>query len=400
MTVKQNLVRITQRVRSEKYGQAAYFIALIVFLTALFFKSTLFIPGWTNYSFLYRIIEIDAFLVAYKVFIVDDHKLNFKVFTFLFLIALLYVQRFSRNFDIFYYSLFVIGGYKIDYRKILKIFLRVNIPLTLLTIIATLLKIIPNQLQGRIGEPGMIRYSMGFLSPTDFAARVFYLILCYLILHKMKISISAYLVCGGATYLMFCLTNARLDTLLLFLLLLTSCLFPYIQSLIVKMGHVGWYVCSCVYIAVNVFLAYFYSASNPLLARIDGLLSGRLRYGQIALHEHGITLFGQMIKEHGNGGIQHGNFEYFFVDSSFIRMFVILGLASSMLFFVVLFLLFLKFEKNMAYVLVVYVLFVLLSSAFDQHLLDPSYNVMFLALFANLKHEKIRDDSKKIFCSQ
>ena len=59
MTVKQNLVRITQRVRSEKYGQEAYFIALIVFLTALFFKSTLFIPGWTNYSFLYRIIEIE-----------------------------------------------------------------------------------------------------------------------------------------------------------------------------------------------------------------------------------------------------------------------------------------------------------------------------------------------------
>lgn len=65
---------------------------------------------------------------------------------------------------------------------------------------------------------------MGFF-PIDFAARVFYLVLCYVVLRKMKLKLEDYIAFIGTTWLIYSLTDVRLDTLLSILLMLTAILF-------------------------------------------------------------------------------------------------------------------------------------------------------------------------------
>ncbi|GKS81008.1 hypothetical protein LPAF129_06930 [Ligilactobacillus pabuli] len=377
--------------RLKEWSKKFYFFALVLFLSALFFKSTLFIPEWFSYSIVYKVIQFATVLVLFRIFVLEQSTIYVKGLIFAFAGALFALGYASKNYDIFYYSLFIIGANNINYQKILKVFLQTNGVLILMTILAAGFRVIPNQLQGRIGHPEIIRYSMGFLTPTDFGARIFYFILAYFVYKEFKLRWQTYCCVLACTALLFYITNARLDTLLIIFLTLVAYFYPTIKKVCLHVDYLGYFGLGILYIGINLAIAYFYSPSNRVLTAIDRLLSGRLRYGYQALHEHGISIFGQFIQEHGNGslGQEAKTFKYFYVDSSFIRLIVMQGIVVFIMYLLVLMILFRKFTEQELFFMVVYILLVLLSSAIDQHLLDASYNVVLLALFADFKRKNL-----------
>ena len=70
-------------------------------------------------------------------------------------------------------GLFIIGARKIDYKKILKVYLAIEIPLTLITLMAARLGIIENLVYHR-GE--QVRMTFGFVYPTNFVSHLMFII--------------------------------------------------------------------------------------------------------------------------------------------------------------------------------------------------------------------------------
>lgn len=196
--------------------EKVYLIALIGLLIPLFLKSTLFVPQVLGYEILYRIIQLASLILLIKIFIIDRCDFRKKLCFAICIMGLFSLSIFAHDYDVFYYCLFALGISHVDFHKALLVFLNVNFWGIILTILAERLNFISNQIQFRTGEPGIIRYSLGFSSPTDFGARFFYLILGYLLLRKFSLKFYEYIIIVIATIGMYIITNARLDTALLF----------------------------------------------------------------------------------------------------------------------------------------------------------------------------------------
>ena len=64
-----------------------------------------------------------------------------------------------------------------------------------------------------------MRYALGVLYPTDYAAYVFYLILAYAFINYKRIGKRQYLLFTVIAVALYAVTNARLDTILILLII-------------------------------------------------------------------------------------------------------------------------------------------------------------------------------------
>lgn len=90
----------------------------------------------------------------------------------------------------------LVAIYGINYKKILKIYLCVSIPITIYTIIASQIGWVTNLIYHQ-GE--RVRESFGFIYPTDFAAHVSFIIMVWILLRQLKctyIEVGVMLLCN------------------------------------------------------------------------------------------------------------------------------------------------------------------------------------------------------------
>ena len=64
-----------------------------------------------------------------------------------------------------------------------------------------------------------------------------------------------------------------------------------------------------------------YTPGNPILERVNQLLTSRLKFGKQGLTQYGFSLFGQQVDMVGNGGTTVHLKDYFFVDCSYLYIF-------------------------------------------------------------------------------
>lgn len=366
------------------WTEKIYLVAFVCVLTAFFLKSTLFIPGRISYFFLYKLIQAASILAVIKSLFIEQKLTKEKICYLAGLTCLFGLSFLANNFDLFYYFLFALSASRVDFHKIVVVFFGVNFWGTLIVIFAEWINFIPNQVQFRPDQPGLIRYSMGFSSPTDFSARIFYIILSYMLLKKFSLKFYDYLGIMLSTLVMYVLTNARLDGLLIFLLLICTWVYPFVKVSINKVSHLFWYASSVIFICANILIAFFYDPANKILNRIDVILSRRLTFGHAALTRYKLGLVGKPIQEFGNGGLHPNPQNYFFIDSSYIRLLVMSGIIVFLIVLVLLYFIFFRIKLTQSTFFLIYVFFIILSSAFDQYFLDLSYNLLFFLLFADL----------------
>lgn len=110
----------------------------------------------------------------------------------------------------------------------------------------------------------------------------------------------------------------------------------------------------------------------------------RLEMGRTALSNYAVTLFGQPVPQKGNGGFSlPAGDEYFYIDSSYIRVLVMFGSVV----FIFSLLLYAVLSLRAAAAGNIYLLFVLVliavDSAIEQYFLNPGCNPFFLLIFTN-----------------
>ncbi|WP_271290115.1 hypothetical protein [Loigolactobacillus backii] len=232
--------------------------------------------------------------------------------------------------------LFILGAKGINFDQIIKTYLWIGIPEVLVIMLLAQYKVITNLIIYRsIDQGGAARQSFGFSSPTDFSAIVLFLFIAYCYLKRGKLKFIDYVVTLFISYFLLVFCDARLDVISLLLVCLAMLLYSSLRFLprqhwLARLFHWTWLTFP-ISAFLSVWLTLTYRKGSTFYAFLDNALSGRLHIGRQGYDKYGLSLFGQHIVEHGNGGniALKTNWQktaYFYLDSSFIRLLLIYGI--------------------------------------------------------------------------
>lgn len=383
-----NLQRFKRFGRVEISGEKIFLFCFSVTLIASFLANTTFTQYIVIKDF-NRINYLMMFVLALKIYILDDFNWK-QLFAVSGLLLLgIYSWRVTKINSVMILLTYILAAKNVNFNRIVRRYFKVNFILIALTSLYSVMGIIRNLSYSR---GGVERYAMGIIYPTDYASYIFYLILAFCFLHYKKLGKFHYLSFIFIAVVLYLITNARLDFVLILLIV------PVVM--IAKKGESENFGLSKIlasnYWSSIIILPYCYILLNiyfkpsvSIYHYLDKLLSGRLTYGSIAMHRYSIHLFGQKIVEHGWGGIKGSEMlknnpaKYFFIDSSFVRLLMIYGAVLFVLLIAVMMIISLRGELRENYLMPAILLMITLSSLIDQHLLELSFNPFLLALLAN-----------------
>ena len=131
---------------------------------------------WPEYLYSY-IQVIIGIAVIFRYMILKPKNIDSIILILIILAAFLISRDRSAIGSVLETGLLIIGAKEIDYKKILKVYLGVQIPLTIITLIAGQLGIIENLTYYR-GE--QVRMAFGFVYPTNFASHLMFMIAAWI----------------------------------------------------------------------------------------------------------------------------------------------------------------------------------------------------------------------------
>lgn len=367
----------------QRLAEKIYFLALGIYLIGSYITGTMF-----DYSdqVLLGFNLIAASLMLIKIVFFDYSEVKDIVLILLVLMLFYLTGRYAQDYQLYYYAYFIIASKNIEYKKIIKFFVMLISILLLVTIACSLFDIIPNVKIGRDNE-ATLRFALGTIYPTDLAARVFYLMLTLVTLKKFNLKIQEYIIFISLTAMTYFITDTKLDALLMVLVLVVAMIKKYIINLFNYIKPLYLNLLIAIFVFGNVVMPYIYTPTIGILQKIDHALSGRLYYGHVAFKDYNITVFGQYIFQNGWGGGRKVT-DYFFIDSSYLRMLMMLGLVMFIIMLGAILYLSKKFLENKQYSLLIMLGLVLLSSAIDQHFIELTFNTILLTLTANTDYFK------------
>ncbi|KRL02130.1 hypothetical protein [Liquorilactobacillus capillatus] len=396
IVAKRNKIRDYFNKKISNPAEKLYFIGFIVYALVNYLRGTMF-TQYLSSPVLYDFMKVSAIFVVIKILLFDSWELKDLTIFLLLGILIEFTCRVSYDYDIYYYGILILGAKGIKFSKILKTYLILIGAALILTIIASQVGLVYNITFGRHGTP-IVRYALGAVYPTDFAARVFYLMLFYTVFKKFKLSLPEYISLGAVTVAMYVLTDTRLDTVLMLLVILVAIFYKYVVRFISYVSAKIMNIMIVAFIMFNIVLAYLFVPSNPIFKIINKILSQRLVYGNMAFKRYNVPLLGQFVPQMGNGGLHHGPYDYFFIDSSFIRVLMMHGIWAFLFTMILIMFLSYKFISKKYFILEIALLLVILSSVIDQHMWEISFNIIFVGLFAQIsdKYKESETDLKVV----
>lgn len=293
--------------------------------------------------------------------------------------------------------LLVMGARNVDFRLIVKCYLYIVGSILLLAFIASELGIIQNIKY--VTEDGL-RQSFGVVYTTDFAAHLFYLVCAYLYVKAQSFRIIDFVPPVVATLVVYFFTKTMTDVIALIVLIVLFTLYIYrkkLQRLWLVRIVLRYAFLAMPIISVLIFqVSACYNDTDSFFVKANIFLSNRLSLGYDAIMAYGIKMLGQSpIYTNGWGGSRvsslsngAGNLTYFFIDSSYLNMLISYGILLTLT--VVLGTSVFLYQRSKAndYLLPIIFVAIAISSGFDQHLLEVTYNVFFLMFFAVLPNYK------------
>ncbi|WEV56577.1 beta-carotene 15,15'-monooxygenase [Ligilactobacillus acidipiscis] len=377
------------------FGENFYLVLFSLYTMSQFYIGTMFPYVFKTTTFPYNLWFLISMFALVKVFMCDEYDdwKTLALCTTVGFLMLISSQK-TYNWNFIYYYVMVIAARNVDYKKIVKVFLCITSICLIVTIIAAKLRFIPGIVNSRTGDPG-VRYALGTVFPTDLAARCFYLLLFYAILRRFKFTMPEYIASVAFTVLIYVITDTKLDTILMIFTILS--VFFY-EPLVKAFQFLGYKIVSLIGLAgvfAMIMLTYLYSPHNKFFILMDKVLTKRLSNGHRGFVDFNVELFGQPVPQHGNGGLHSPHFDYFFIDCSFIRMLLMNGLIVFIIVMATFCYLIKRFLDNKLYFLAIAVILIVLSSLIDHHMSEISFNIIFLATFANLGSLTKKKDEPK-----
>lgn len=380
----------------ETYGNLMFYVLLCIFLIMQFSSGTMIYESYLTADFPYEVIMIVSFILAVKIFLMDEFSSLQEMLLYLSFGLLLWIScKLAETYDIVYYYIFIVGARNKDFKVITRIFLLTISVSLLITIISAKIGLLLGLTIGRTDDT-VIRYALGTVYPTDLAARTFYLQLMYVVLRKFKLTIPEFIAGFAFSIMMYIITDTRVDAALMIATLFIAIGYKYAMSILDFLGNKVLILLGMLSVFGMIGLTYIYTPKIGILRIVDKLLSTRLQNGHGAFENYNVTMFGQYIFQQGNGGLHTKPFHYFFIDCTFIRVLMMNGLVVFMLFMWGLCYMLKRFMNNRAYSLVWALILIVISSLIDHHMTELSFDIIFLAMFSNISYFIEYKENKKI----
>lgn len=368
----------------DNLGNYLYMYSLTLYLIVNFAAGTTLSKtlGLGTMVVLLRLSQLATFIVFLKIIFLDKHKFN----TLLAFIAgagfLLVACKQARELEPLFIFVFMVGAYNINFKEILDKYILVILTMFLLTYVATLIGLVPNNVIWR-ANGGPIRAGLGLSTSSDMAAHSFYLMLAYALVHNFSLKRQQIGFLGLIAVLIFALTNSRLDGILMALLLLCLYFRRQVFQFMRFIGKKGVTLFVVLYALGDLALTYCFDVNNRFYALLDTFLSHRLLFGKIAFEKYPLRFLGQYIYQNGNGD-PRGYVKYYFIDSAFVQAWMMFGILFFIFMMCVLCFLIFKAYKHMYYGLILAVILIVISMAINHHFWNISYNVILLATLAKM----------------
>lgn len=377
--------KIKNNPNRDKVGKYIFYTAFIIYLVTHFLMGTMYVYIFYDIglSIPYRIMMVAVALAIIKILFFNRIS-NWQELTIEILVGLLLAVTAinSQTMDLLYYYIMILAAKDLDFKQILKVFIYIEVFMLLFSAFSVYMGWILEVVNMRTGNAG-IRLSLGSVYPTDLAARIFYISLAYVTLKKFKLKLPEYISLLAICAFIYFVTDTKVDTLLILLLIVVSVFRNTVMKLLYRIGANTITLVAGAVVGIEIILTYLYTANSRILNIMDRILSGRLKYGHMAFKDYNVTMFGQFIKEHANGGIHKEKFNYFFIDVSYLRVLMFGGIVAFVLLVIMLVYSVNKFMNDKTICLLVALLFAALSSLIDQHLMELSYNIIFIAMLTN-----------------
>ncbi|NME34726.1 hypothetical protein HF864_08155 [Lactobacillus sp. MRS-253-APC-2B] len=379
-------------------GQIIYEIAFAFEFVVAFLITSTYTDYFSNHM-LHILMFVGLALVLLKIFLFDDLTPKWLIIDGLALLLLLLTWRTSKEFSLFSMGIFVLGARNVNFKRIIKIYLYIGLLLLAFVVLSAMAGLIRNLVYRR-DMTNIVRQSFGIAYPTDFAAHVLYLILAYAYLKFGKIKWYDYVVFLAAAGFLVKFSDARLSAYAIILAIPVLWIGQRAQKdhLLSRFIASFYWAVPIVSAYLVIIASYFFRPSNHFLNKINNASSGRLYLGHEAISKYGFSMFGKQIVEHGWGGAnglkmsQNSPANYFFVDSSFLRMTILYGIIMAIIILLAMTKISWNSFQKENFALASIIVIVSVSAMVEQRLLDLAYDPFLIALLANVYTQHKAED--------
>lgn len=383
-------------------GENLFFAGFIIYLFWAIMRTTMFPHSGVAFN---MCLVFAVIILAIKIFFFDVYTFKQFICISVMLALSIIVLLKSGYFWPFLWVYMMVSAKDIPFRKILCIYLLMNVTIMGLAFIASLMGIIENLAYTK-QDWNSFRYSFGCVYTTDFAAHIFFIILVAFYLYQSSVRWYHYVLTCSAAGFIYYYCYAKLDTICILLMVLffggyhvlqlqsskERVIVPGIEKDIFVFKRTRaylrwkgiWMKISLVSMPVLAVLMYYlsnsYSEENDFLETINETITGRLALGKKGLNDYGISLFGQDVPMVGFGGSTTIEEEYFFIDSSYLNILLRYGILFLMMVFIIYSAICYKNRKDT--VLILSIVLLAISCFIDHHMMEEAYNPLTYALFA------------------
>jgi len=376
----------------KRHVTAGYLIVFAVYLASVTVQTTTFNDWYPHLiGIVIQLVTVIAMLMKIVCF---DQLTEHQVIGQVSLLALVtLVTLISGAHYLITTVLLMMGAREVPLRRIVQVYLGIVGGILFVALIAAEIGLIKNITF--VTNDG-IRQSLGVVYTTDFAAHLFYLCGAYLYLQARKFRLYELLPVLAGGVVIYYFTKTMTDILALSALVILFLIYVYRRQLarVPKLLMVLRYSFLALPIAslTIIGLSAIFNFQDANLMRLNTWLSSRLALGNNALLAYGVKLFGQgAIPINGWGGERAdmftngvGDATYFFIDSSFLNALITYGLLFTVVLIIGLTWRLYYRVRQQDYLLPIIFVAVAISSMFDQHFLEVTYNVFILMAFAKL----------------
>nr|WP_114788295.1 hypothetical protein [Lactiplantibacillus plantarum] len=402
MTTTVNQREIKNRIKVSRIVFWISFVMLLATRTVQTTVLTSYIPGF----FLSRLTGIASILLVSKMFFLDRITNTRAVLMFITVFVTLIAAHTSGSHGIIPTVLLVLGCSEIPFKKIIKGYLMIVVPILVIAYLSTLTGFTTNLV---FSDAGNVRYAMGTIYPTDFASHIFYLLCAYVYLKAERINLIDLSIIGVGFIGVSILTSTQADMIGIGMLFFLTILFAFQNKIkrkkqlgkIYKHTEQNLFFSPVIIFFLMCILTFTFNYQNGFFVRLNGLLTNRLALGNHAYLVNGLKMFGQNIIQSGWGGTSSemfnnsiGNLTYFFIDSSYIGMLLCYGVIFTVITLGAISVnLYSRIKAEDALYMFVW-LSILLVSAVDQHLLEVQYNVFLLGICAEFMNRTAKHQNE------
>ncbi len=280
--------------------------------------------------------------------------------------------------------LFMLAYQEYDIKKMVNINLLIIATIMLLSVSLSAIGVFPNWVIVRSATE--LRYCLGYAYATFLPAEYLVLVIAMFYVHRREMSVKVLALLQVVNVVIYYFTDARTSfylatVLVLYVAVRKLCMLKEIHQPSVDRWKGVVILAPVVLLSLSLIMPILYINGNPMAAGMDKLLSGRLKYGQLAMQEYDITMFGSEIEWVGNGASDFQETEkraYNYVDNGYLRNLFDMGVVVTVIFLLFFTLLIYKSIDDID--LLAIILLVLLWLFIEPHMMKIEMNILLMLI--------------------